>query len=150
SFAASDADSYHAVVKEKGAVSWPLQEMSYGTRELGIRECNGYSLAFQTAVVREIDNIRGPRMRISLPERESASLIKASFVDVDLAGASIEASNLTREGRAAPSKASAGRPSARRVMPHRSRCLKRPLLSKVESSRRSVARVGRGGKNLAP
>ena len=27
-------------------VEWPLQVMDYGTREFGIRDCNGYILAF--------------------------------------------------------------------------------------------------------
>jgi catechol 2,3-dioxygenase-like lactoylglutathione lyase family enzyme len=118
-FATSDADSYYAVVKDKVPVSWPLQEMPYGSREFGIRDCNGYSLAFQTAVVREIDNIREQLMvrdadltasrfsNIKLAESiflnvnmhrssfSDAKLTEASFVDVDLAGASIEASNLT-------------------------------------------------------
>jgi uncharacterized glyoxalase superfamily protein PhnB len=27
-------------------IEWPLETMSYGTREFGIRDCNGYVLAF--------------------------------------------------------------------------------------------------------
>jgi len=25
---------------------WPIEDMSYGTREFGIEDCNGYILAF--------------------------------------------------------------------------------------------------------
>lgn len=46
-FTVPDAESYFAVVKHKVAVAWPLQEMSYGSREFGIKDCNGYFLAFQ-------------------------------------------------------------------------------------------------------
>jgi uncharacterized glyoxalase superfamily protein PhnB len=33
-------------VKDQVEVVWPLEEMDYGTREFGIRDCNGYTLAF--------------------------------------------------------------------------------------------------------
>ncbi len=33
-------------LREQVTVEWPLQEMSYGTREFGIRDPNGYCLAF--------------------------------------------------------------------------------------------------------
>ncbi|MGL4233539.1 MAG: VOC family protein [Casimicrobium sp.] len=48
-FAITDADSYFALVKDKVTVSWPIQEMEYGSREFGIKDCNGYLLAFQQA-----------------------------------------------------------------------------------------------------
>ena len=46
-FTISDADGYFASLKDKVAVAWPIQDMSYGSREFGIRDCNGYHLAFQ-------------------------------------------------------------------------------------------------------
>jgi len=41
-----DVDGFHESVKDKVSVSWPVQDMSYGLREFGIRDCNGYTLAF--------------------------------------------------------------------------------------------------------
>lgn len=46
-FTITDADSYFASVQGKVAVAWPIQDMSYGSREFGIKDCNGYHLAFQ-------------------------------------------------------------------------------------------------------
>ncbi|TDF86192.1 VOC family protein [Pseudomonas sp. H9] len=39
-------DRYFESVKEKAVIAWPLQDMPYGSREFGIRDCNGYYLAF--------------------------------------------------------------------------------------------------------
>lgn len=39
-------DDYFNSVKNHVEVVWPLQDMSYGTREFGIKDCNGYHLAF--------------------------------------------------------------------------------------------------------
>ncbi len=33
-------------IHDKVDIEWPLQEMEYGTLEFGIRDCNGYILAF--------------------------------------------------------------------------------------------------------
>ena len=41
--------TYLGLVRDRTAVHWPLQDMSYGTREFGIRDCNGYYLAFAQA-----------------------------------------------------------------------------------------------------
>jgi len=49
-FAIPDVDRYFAAIRESVQVEWPLQEMSYGSREFGIRDCNGYHLAFQQRV----------------------------------------------------------------------------------------------------
>lgn len=49
-FTIPDADNYYATVKDKASISWPLQDMSYGSREFGVSDCNGYSLAFQQQV----------------------------------------------------------------------------------------------------
>jgi predicted enzyme related to lactoylglutathione lyase len=46
-FTVPDADGYFASVKDKVAVAWPIQDMSYGSREFGVRDCNGYHLGFQ-------------------------------------------------------------------------------------------------------
>lgn len=45
-FAISQVDQYYQAVKDRVAIAWPLQDMSYGSREFGIRDCNGYHLAF--------------------------------------------------------------------------------------------------------
>lgn len=45
-FLLSDLDAYYSQIKQVADVRWPLQEMSYGTREFGIVDCNGYALAF--------------------------------------------------------------------------------------------------------
>jgi len=39
-------DSYYESVKDKAIVLWPLQDMLYGTREFGIKDCDEYHLAF--------------------------------------------------------------------------------------------------------
>lgn len=45
-FSVADLDAYYEKVKDSVAVLWPVQEMSYGSREFGLRDCNGYVLAF--------------------------------------------------------------------------------------------------------
>ncbi len=46
-FTIPDTDEYYAMVKDRAKISWPLQQMPYGSREFGVHDCNGYSLAFQ-------------------------------------------------------------------------------------------------------
>lgn len=46
-FTVSDVDAYFAQVQHQVTLAWPLQDMPYGSREFGIRDCNGYHLAFQ-------------------------------------------------------------------------------------------------------
>jgi catechol 2,3-dioxygenase-like lactoylglutathione lyase family enzyme len=46
-FTVPDADGYFAAVKDKVAIAWPIQNMSYGSREFGVRDCNDYYLAFR-------------------------------------------------------------------------------------------------------
>lgn len=46
-FRVPDADGVFASVKDKVTVVWPIQDMSYGSREFGIKDCNGYHLGFQ-------------------------------------------------------------------------------------------------------
>jgi hypothetical protein len=48
-FAVPDVTEYFAVVKDRVAISWPLQQTAYGTTEFGLNDCNGYCLAFQQA-----------------------------------------------------------------------------------------------------
>ena len=45
-----DVDGYYASVQEVVPLTWELQDMPYGTREFGIKDCNGYLLAFQQSV----------------------------------------------------------------------------------------------------
>jgi predicted enzyme related to lactoylglutathione lyase len=41
-----DVAAYYASVRDSANVRWPLEDMSYGTHEFGIEDCNGYTLAF--------------------------------------------------------------------------------------------------------
>lgn len=41
-----DVDDFHARVRGLAPLAWELQDMPYGSREFGIRDCNGYLLAF--------------------------------------------------------------------------------------------------------
>lgn len=49
-FTVPDAAGYFASVKDKAAVAWPIQEMPYGSKEFGVKDCNGYHLGFQQQV----------------------------------------------------------------------------------------------------
>ena len=42
----SDVDAYYDSIKNKANVQWPLEDMAYGLREFGVKDCNGYTLAF--------------------------------------------------------------------------------------------------------
>ena len=46
----ADTDDYYAAVKDKAPIAWPCQDMSYGSREFGVTDCNGYYLAFRQQV----------------------------------------------------------------------------------------------------
>jgi hypothetical protein len=46
----SAVDSYFSYLQGKVDVVWPIQDMPYGSREFGIKNCNGYHLAFQQQV----------------------------------------------------------------------------------------------------
>jgi len=41
-----DVDAYYDSIKENAVVLWPLQEMPYGTREFGVKDCDEYHIAF--------------------------------------------------------------------------------------------------------
>jgi predicted enzyme related to lactoylglutathione lyase len=45
-FFLEDVDEYYETVKAKAIVRWPPENMSHGTREFGVKDCNGYTLAF--------------------------------------------------------------------------------------------------------
>jgi uncharacterized glyoxalase superfamily protein PhnB len=49
-FTVPDVDACHASISGKVALAWPLQDMPYGSREFGVVDCNGYTLAFQQQV----------------------------------------------------------------------------------------------------
>ena len=44
--AVPDVDDFHARVRGLAPLAWGLQDMPYGSREFGIKDCNGYLLAF--------------------------------------------------------------------------------------------------------
>jgi len=48
--AAQDVDTFYDSVRHAVPVAWELQDMPYGSREFGIRDCNGYLIAFQQQV----------------------------------------------------------------------------------------------------
>ncbi|MEO0455553.1 MAG: VOC family protein [Cyanobacteria bacterium P01_A01_bin.114] len=41
-----DVDALWDELKDKVAIAWPLDNMSYGMREFAIQDCNGYVLTF--------------------------------------------------------------------------------------------------------
>lgn len=41
-----DVARYYESVKDRAEIAWPLQDMPYGSTEFGVRDCNGYHLAF--------------------------------------------------------------------------------------------------------
>ncbi len=46
-----DVENYYSIVKDKVSIAWPLQEMSYGTHEFAVKDCDGYLLAFQQHLI---------------------------------------------------------------------------------------------------
>lgn len=42
----AEVDRYFEQVRDKVHIAWPLQDMPYGSREFGVRDCNGYWLGF--------------------------------------------------------------------------------------------------------
>jgi uncharacterized glyoxalase superfamily protein PhnB len=45
-FFVHDVKAYYQQIKDKAIIQWPLQDMPYGTREFGVKDYDGYSLAF--------------------------------------------------------------------------------------------------------
>ena len=46
-FTVDDVDNCFAELQRHAEISWPVQDMPYGSREFGLLDCNGYHLAFQ-------------------------------------------------------------------------------------------------------
>ena len=46
-FEVEDLETLYASVTGNPNISWALQDMPYGSREFGIKDCNGYFLAFR-------------------------------------------------------------------------------------------------------
>ena len=45
-FFIDDVESYYESIVEKAIIKWPLQKMSYGTLEFGVKDYDEYTLAF--------------------------------------------------------------------------------------------------------
>lgn len=45
-FFIEDVEGYYEQIKDKAIIKWPLQDMSYGIREFGVKDYDEYSLAF--------------------------------------------------------------------------------------------------------
>lgn len=45
-FAIGEVDRYWQSLQDQVEFAWPLQDLPYGSREFGLRDCNGYYLAF--------------------------------------------------------------------------------------------------------
>ena len=45
-------EEFYEEVKDRVELVWPLDVMDYGTREFGVRDPNGYILAFSEAIER--------------------------------------------------------------------------------------------------
>lgn len=49
-FSLSQVDSYFNSLKDNSFVLWPLEKTSYGSKEFGIKDNNGYLLAFSQRI----------------------------------------------------------------------------------------------------
>jgi predicted enzyme related to lactoylglutathione lyase len=45
-FFIDNVEEYYKEIKDKAILLWPLQEMTYGTREFGVKDYDEYHLAF--------------------------------------------------------------------------------------------------------
>lgn len=45
----ADVQTYYDRLNNAIKLAWPLEQMSYGTQEFGVVDCNGYTLAFAQA-----------------------------------------------------------------------------------------------------
>lgn len=100
-FTVADVDAYFAAVKDKVTVAWPLQDMSYGTREFGINDCNGHWLAFMAAGTEEMCGLRRrlvaddvdlsgsqfSNVKLEGVDFQNVNMRASRFSDVALAGA---------------------------------------------------------------
>jgi uncharacterized protein YjbI with pentapeptide repeats len=87
-FTVADVDAYFAAVRDSVTVAWPIQDMSYGTREFGITDCNGYWLAFRAAGT---EDLRGLRRRLVV---DNADLSGSQFSNVKLEEVDFENANM--------------------------------------------------------
>jgi uncharacterized protein YjbI with pentapeptide repeats len=78
----TDNDRYFEAVKEKLEVAWPLQQMSHGSREFGVKDCNGYLVAFQARDPHIMQRVNRPLIV------EDSNLANSGFSDVNLENAS--------------------------------------------------------------
>ena len=46
----SGVQEFFERIKDQVEIVWPLETMEYGQREFGIRDCDGYTLAFAEAL----------------------------------------------------------------------------------------------------
>jgi uncharacterized glyoxalase superfamily protein PhnB len=53
-------DAFYEQVKDRVSIVWPLEVMEYGQKEFGVRDCNGYTLAFAEAVSVQDGSRPGP------------------------------------------------------------------------------------------
>jgi uncharacterized protein YjbI with pentapeptide repeats len=86
--AVTDIGRYFDDVKDKLEVAWPLQEMSYGSRDFGVKDCNGYLIAFQAQAS---DTVRRINKSIVI---KTANVAGSSFSDVNLENSSFQDVNL--------------------------------------------------------
>ena len=49
-FFIDNVEAYYKEIKDKAILLWPLQEMTYGTREFGVKDYDEYHLAFATKI----------------------------------------------------------------------------------------------------
>lgn len=49
-FFIDNVDEYYESIKDKAIILWPLQNMSYGTREFGVKDYDEYTLTFASRI----------------------------------------------------------------------------------------------------
>jgi catechol 2,3-dioxygenase-like lactoylglutathione lyase family enzyme len=49
-FHMAGVEEFFERVKSRVAIVWPLETMNYGQKEFGVRDCDGYTLAFAEAL----------------------------------------------------------------------------------------------------
>lgn len=82
-FTVPDLDGFYSQVAAKATVAWEPQEMSYGSREFAVKDCNGYHLAFRQA-------------RQATSSRLIAAIPKLASLDIERSMAFFEALGFAR------------------------------------------------------
>lgn len=80
----SDVDAYYDSIRHKAIVRWPLEDMAYGLREFGVKDCNGYTLAFAK---RNLALVRADAMSAPLAltgAQTGRALLAGALDDLDL------------------------------------------------------------------